>query len=63
MQMLLWIQHIFKKILSKSQKVLFINILNIKNVTVGEMVTMPSGKVFNFADSEGTYFAVMEKNQ
>lgn len=24
-----------------------------KNVTVGEMVTMPSGKVFNFADSEG----------
>ncbi|HDR8430975.1 TPA: VOC family protein [Bacillus cereus] len=34
-----------------------------KNVTVGEMVTMPSGKVFNFADSEGNYFAVMEKNQ
>ena len=27
--------------------------LKIKNVTVGEMVTMPSGKVFNFADSEG----------
>ena len=25
-----------------------------------EMVTMPSGKVFNFADSEGNYFAVME---
>ncbi|PEP87358.1 glyoxalase/bleomycin resistance/extradiol dioxygenase family protein [Bacillus toyonensis] len=34
-----------------------------KNVTVGEMVTMPSGKVFNFADSEGNYFAVMEKNK
>lgn len=34
-----------------------------KNVTVGEMVTMPSGEVFNFADSEGNYFAVMEKNQ
>lgn len=34
-----------------------------KNVTVGEMVTMPSGKVFNFADSEGNYFAVMEKNR
>ena len=25
------------------------------------MVTMPSGKVFNFADSEGNYFAVMER--
>ncbi|KXY30743.1 glyoxalase [Bacillus cereus] len=34
-----------------------------KNVTVGEMVTMPTGKVFNFADSEGNYFAVMEKNK
>ena len=34
-----------------------------KNVTVGEMVTMPSGKVFNFADSEGNYFAVMGKNK
>ena len=22
---------------------------------------MPSGKVFNFADSEGNYFAVMER--
>jgi len=32
-----------------------------KNVTVGEMVNMPSGKVFNFADDEGNYFAVMEK--
>jgi lactoylglutathione lyase len=24
---------------------------------------MPSGKVFNFADSEGNYFAVMGKNK
>ncbi len=32
-----------------------------KNITVGEMVTMPTGKVFNFADNEGNYFAVMEK--
>ncbi|MCG1023510.1 VOC family protein [Sutcliffiella horikoshii] len=34
-----------------------------KNVTVGEMVNMPSGKVFNFADGEGNYFAVMEKGR
>ncbi|MDP4108227.1 MAG: VOC family protein [Bacillota bacterium] len=32
-----------------------------KNITVGEMVTMPGGKVFNFADLENNYFAVMEK--
>jgi lactoylglutathione lyase len=32
-----------------------------KNITVGDMVTMPTGKVFNFADNEGNYFAVMEK--
>jgi lactoylglutathione lyase len=32
-----------------------------KNITVGEIVTMPSGKVFNFADFEENYFAVMEK--
>ncbi|MBS4172818.1 VOC family protein [Bacillus sp. FJAT-49736] len=31
-----------------------------KNITVGEMVQMPSGKVFNFADNEGNYFAVLE---
>ena len=35
--------------------------LSNKNITVGEIVTMPSGRVFNFADSEGNYFAVMEK--
>ncbi|MED1605113.1 VOC family protein [Cytobacillus sp. FSL W7-1323] len=33
-----------------------------KEVTVGELVEMPFGKVFNFADNEGNYFAVMEKN-
>ncbi|MED2974819.1 MULTISPECIES: VOC family protein [unclassified Fictibacillus] len=35
--------------------------LSNKNVTVGEIVNMPSGRVFNFADSEENYFAVMEK--
>lgn len=34
--------------------------LTAKGVTVGEIVSMPSGKVFNFSDSEGNYFAVME---
>jgi lactoylglutathione lyase len=32
-----------------------------KNITVGEMVNMPSGRVFNFADNEENYFAVMER--
>ncbi|MED1203018.1 VOC family protein [Heyndrickxia acidicola] len=32
-----------------------------KSVTVGEIVTMPSGRVFNFADNEGNYFAVLER--
>lgn len=32
-----------------------------KNITVGELVNMPHGRVFNFADNEGNYFAVMEK--
>ncbi|WP_040203538.1 VOC family protein [Neobacillus jeddahensis] len=36
--------------------------LSAKNVTVGEMVNMPTGeKVFNFADDEQNYFAVVEK--
>ena len=35
--------------------------LSNKNITVGEIVNMGSRKVFNFADSEGNYFAVMEK--
>ncbi|MFE8698380.1 VOC family protein [Cytobacillus sp. FJAT-53684] len=34
-----------------------------KNVTVGEIVNLPSGRVFNFADNEGNYFAVMEENK
>src|SRR5690606_30186538 len=32
-----------------------------KNVTTGEIVNMPSGRVFNFADNEENYFAVMER--
>jgi lactoylglutathione lyase len=32
-----------------------------KQVKVGELVTMPTGRVFNFADSEDNYFAVLEK--
>lgn len=37
--------------------------LSNKNVTVGQVVEMPSGRVFNFADNEENYFAVMEKNK
>nr|WP_206108539.1 VOC family protein [Paenibacillus thiaminolyticus] len=36
--------------------------LSTKNIKVGEIVTMPSGRVFNFADNEDNYFAVMERN-
>ncbi|MCX7569245.1 VOC family protein [Tumebacillus sp. DT12] len=32
-----------------------------KEITVGEVVDLPSGRVFNFADDEENYFAVMEK--
>lgn len=33
-----------------------------KGITVGDMVNMPSGeKVFNFADPENNYFAIVEK--
>ncbi|WP_186672041.1 VOC family protein [Sporosarcina sp. BP05] len=32
-----------------------------KQITVGDLVTLPSGRVFNFADNEGNYFAVLEK--
>ncbi|MGF9695775.1 VOC family protein [Paenibacillus sp. MABNR03] len=35
--------------------------LSSKQVTVGELVTIPGGRVFNFADDENNYFAVMEK--
>lgn len=37
------------------------NDLSDKNIRVGEIIDMPSGKVFNFADNEENYFAVMEK--
>lgn len=37
--------------------------LSNKKIIVGEIVDMPSGRVFNFADSEENYFAVMEKNK
>ncbi|MGR3764535.1 VOC family protein [Rossellomorea sp. NS-SX7] len=39
----------------------FFNHLSSKEITVGEIVEMPSGRVFNFADGEENYFAVMEK--
>ncbi|MDQ0088200.1 lactoylglutathione lyase [Paenibacillus anaericanus] len=32
-----------------------------KDITVGEIVSMPTGRVFNFADNENNYFAVLEK--
>lgn len=34
---------------------------NDKNITVGEIVDIPGGRVFNFADNEENYFAVTEK--
>ncbi|WP_077619576.1 VOC family protein [Bacillus sinesaloumensis] len=34
-----------------------------ENMTVGEIINMPSGRVFNFADNEENYFAVMEKKR
>lgn len=35
--------------------------LSNKKIKVGEIVNIPSGRVFNFADNEENYFAVMEK--
>ncbi|MGR3775984.1 VOC family protein [Bacillus paramycoides] len=35
--------------------------LSEKNVTVGKIMNLPTGRAFNFADSEQNYFAVMEK--
>lgn len=35
--------------------------LSAKHVTVGDIVEMPTGRVFNFADNEKNYFAVMER--
>ncbi|AOM84451.1 VOC family protein [Salisediminibacterium beveridgei] len=34
-----------------------------KQITVGEVVTLPQGRVFNFSDHEENYFAVMEQNK
>ncbi|MGV3064278.1 VOC family protein [Staphylococcus simulans] len=31
-----------------------------KGITVGDLVDMPQGKVFNFADDENNYFAVKQ---
>ncbi|MHA7964247.1 VOC family protein [Paenibacillus sp. CAU 1782] len=33
-----------------------------KNMKVGDIVQLPGGRVFNFADYEDNYFAVMENN-
>ncbi|MDF9840552.1 MULTISPECIES: VOC family protein [unclassified Paenibacillus] len=33
-----------------------------KDITVGDLVDMPGGRVFNFADDENNYFAVTEAN-
>lgn len=32
-----------------------------KNIKVGDILELPSGRVFNFADYEDNYFAVSEK--
>lgn len=32
-----------------------------KGITVGDLVDMPEGRVFNFADDENNYFAVIQK--
>ncbi|MEQ7054072.1 VOC family protein [Paenibacillaceae sp. P-4] len=32
-----------------------------KGITVGDVVSMPGARVFNFADDENNYFAVMER--
>ena len=37
--------------------------LSEKNVTVGQVVDLPTGRAFNFADNENNYFAVMERNK
>ncbi|MDE4085863.1 VOC family protein [Planococcus maritimus] len=38
----------------------FRNELAEKGVTVGDIVEMPTGRTFNFADAEDNYFAVLE---
>ncbi|AIQ53887.1 VOC family protein [Paenibacillus sp. FSL R7-0331] len=32
-----------------------------KGITVGDLVDMPEGRVFNFADDENNYFAIVQK--
>ncbi|EKB5973193.1 VOC family protein [Listeria monocytogenes] len=32
-----------------------------KGITVGDLVDLPMGRVFNFLDNEGNYFAICEK--
>ncbi|EHB5186551.1 VOC family protein [Listeria monocytogenes] len=32
-----------------------------KGITVGDLVDLPMGRVFNFSDNEGNYFAIYEK--
>lgn len=32
-----------------------------KGITVGDLVDLPMGRVFNFSDNEGKYFAICEK--
>ncbi|EAF5218679.1 VOC family protein [Listeria monocytogenes] len=32
-----------------------------KGITVGDLVDLPIGRVFNFSDNEGNYFAICEK--
>ncbi|OBR65523.1 glyoxalase [Paenibacillus oryzae] len=34
-----------------------------KEIKVGDIVQLPGGRVFNFADFEDNYFAVMESNE
>jgi len=35
--------------------------LSSQGITTGPVVDMPQGRVFNFSDAEGNYFAVMER--
>ena len=37
--------------------------LSNNNVHIGEIMNMPLGKTFNFADNEQNYFAVAERNK
>ncbi|EBH4248099.1 VOC family protein [Listeria monocytogenes] len=32
-----------------------------KGITVGDLVDLPMGRVFNFSDNEGNYFAICKK--